>query len=141
VWSLQQHRHKPFLGDDGIVDNLVMTPAQPPGRRRSADTVATILLLIGHALMVLFTLFGVVVAVIAQDDLKSRCRWHDLDCTNPWIEVAARIAGLGGGLLFILDLVFAITWMLKRRLAFYVPLLGCVGQAVVFAATVVVLRR
>jgi Family of unknown function (DUF6264) len=117
-----------------------MTTAQPPGRRSSADTVATILLLVGHALMVLFTVLVVGVIVMGQEDQESRCGAHNLDCSSPWIEVAARIAWGGSALLFVLDLVFAIRWMMKRRLAFYVPLLGCVGQVVVFVATVVVSR-
>jgi hypothetical protein len=115
-----------------------MTTAQPSGRRRSADTVATILLLIGHALLALFTLLALGGIVSDQEYRESRCGFHNLDCTTPWVAVAAWIAWGGSGLLFILDLVFAIRWMTKRRLSFYVPLLGCVCQAVVFVATVVV---
>lgn len=82
-----------------------------------------------------FALGGI---VSDQEYLESRCSFHNLDCTTPWVAVAAWIAWGGSGLLFILDLVFAIRWMTERRLAFYVPLLGCVGQAVVFVATEVV---
>ena len=37
-----------------------------------------------------------------------------------------------------LDLVTTITLMIKRRWAFYVPLLGCVGQVGVLAATLAI---
>lgn len=91
-------------------------------------------------MMVLFTLWVLEGIVSYQEYRESRCSYHNLDCTNQWVAVAAWIAGGGSGLLFILDLVFAIRWMTKLRLAFYVPLLGCVGQAVVFVATDVVGR-
>ncbi|HUO40083.1 MAG TPA: hypothetical protein VMU34_20565, partial [Mycobacterium sp.] len=53
-----------------------------------------------------------------QEYLEDRCSYHNLDCSNPWVAVAAWIAWAGSGLLLILDLVFAIRWMMKRRLAF-----------------------
>jgi hypothetical protein len=127
-----------LLGDGGIVDNLVMTTTQPPARRRQADRSVTILLLIGHALLALFTLLMLGGIVSDQAYLEDRCSFHNLDCSNPWVGVAAWIAWGGSGVLLILDLVFAIRWMRKRRLAFYLPLLGCLGQVAVFVATEVV---
>ena len=113
---------------------------QPSARRRSADRVGTVLLLIVHALLALYTLAGAYGIESYEEDMESRCRSHDLDCSNSWVAVAANIGWAGSGLLFILDLVFAIRWMSKGRLAFYVPLLGCLGQVAVFVAMLVVNR-
>ena len=132
--------YKEFLGDDAIVDNLVMTTTQPPARRRPADRVVTILLLTAHALLALYTVAGAFGIQSYQEEEESRCRSHDLDCSNPWVAVAAWIGWGGTGLLFILDLVFAIRWMRKGRPAFYVPLLGCLGQVAVFVAMIVINR-
>ena len=119
-----------------IGDNLVMTTTQPA--RRRADQIVTIVLLIAHALLALYTVAWAFGFQSDQEYLESRCRYHDLVCSNPWVTVAAWIGLAGTGLLFALDLAFAIKWMRKGRLAFYVPLLGCLGQVAVFAAMVVV---
>ena len=116
-----------------------MTTTRPP-RRRLADRVVTILLLIAHALLALYTLAGAAGIQMYEDEMESRCRSHDLDCSNPWVAVAANIGWVGSGLLFSLGLVFAIRWMRKGRLAFYVPLLGFLGQVAVLVAVVVVNR-
>jgi hypothetical protein len=117
-----------------------MTTSQPPARRRLTDRVVTILLLIAHALLALYTVAWAFDFQSYQEDMEIRCRYHDLDCSNSWVTVAAWIGWAGSGLLFILDLVFATRWMRKGRLAFYVPLLGCLGQVAVFVAMVVVNR-
>jgi Family of unknown function (DUF6264) len=122
-----------------IVDSPVMTTTQPP-RRRLADRVVTILLLIAHALLALYTLAGAAGIQMYEDEMEHRCRSHDLDCRNPWVAVAANIGWVGSGLLFSLAVVFAIRWMKKGRLAFYVPLLGFLGQVAVLVAMVVVNR-
>jgi hypothetical protein len=110
-----------------------MTTTQPP-RRRAVDRVVTILLLLAHALLALYTVAWAFEFQSDQEDLEIRCRIHDLDCSNSWVTVAA------GGLLSILDLVFAIRWMRKGRRAFYLPLLGFLGQVAVLVAMVVVHR-
>jgi hypothetical protein len=132
--------YKAFRGDGAIVDNLVVTTTQPPARRRLTDRVVTILLLIAHALLALYTLAAAAGIQMYEDDMESRCRSHDLDCSSPWVAVVANIGWIGTGLLFSLDLVFAIRLMRKGRLAFYVPLLGFLGQVALIVAMVVVNR-
>jgi hypothetical protein len=109
-------------------------------RRRLADRVVTILLLIVHALLALYTVAGAFGIQGYEEAMESRCRSHDLECSNPWVGVAANIGWVGSGLLIILDLAFAIRWMRKGRLAFYLPLLGCLGQVAVLVAVIVVNR-
>jgi Family of unknown function (DUF6264) len=119
------------------VHNLVMT-TRPPGPRGQVDRAVTQLLLVAHAALVLVTLLIVGTVAGDQEYLESRCAYHNLDCSNRWVGVATWIAWGGSAPLLILDLVFAIRWMMKRRLAFYVPLLGCAGQVIVLVATAVV---
>jgi uncharacterized membrane protein len=115
-----------------------MTTAQPPDRRTKVDRDVTQLLLIGHVALALFTLLILADIVDYQQDLESRCRYHDLDCSNPWVAAATWIAWVGSGLVLILDFVVATMRMMKRRRAVNVPLLGCVGQVAVVVAMVVV---
>jgi Family of unknown function (DUF6264) len=124
-------------GHGGIMDNLVMT-TQSPGPRRRVDRAVTQLLLVGHAAVVMLTLLALGGIASDQEYRESRCAYHNLDCRNPWVGVATWIAWGGSGLLLVLDFVFAISWTMKRRLAFYVPLLGCAGQVIVLVATEVV---
>lgn len=115
-----------------------MTTAQSPVRRSQIDRDVTQLLLVGHAVLVVFTLLILGGIVGYQQDLESRCRYHDLDCSNPWVAAATWIALVGSGLALILDFVVAIRRMMKRRRAVNVPLLGCVAQVAVIVAMVVV---
>jgi hypothetical protein len=117
-----------------------MTTTQPPARRRLPDRVITIVFLITHALLALYTVVSAFGIQSSGEEMESRCRSHDFDCSNPWVAVAANIGWVGTGLLLILDVVFAIRWMRKRRLAFYAPLLGCLGQIGVVVAMIVVNR-
>ena len=117
----------------GAVTSVQATPT-----RRTADNVWTILLLVGHVMLVLFTLLVLAAIMSNQEYMEGRCRWHNLDCSNPWIDVAAWIALGGSALLLLLDLVLGIRLMVKRRLAFYIPLVCCIGQVIVLAATVLV---
>ncbi len=108
-----------------------MPTGQPPVARRLADKAVTIVLLVGHGLLALYTIGMAVALTSEQEYLESRCRTHNLDCTNPWRTDGAPIAIGVSVVLMVLDLALAIWRIRKRRRSFFVPLLFCVGQIVV----------
>jgi len=73
-----------------------------------------------------------------QEYVDSRCRFHNLDCTNLWRTDGACIAGGVSVALLLLDFALVIRRSMKRRPAFVVPLLFCIGQLVVIVALAVV---
>nr|WP_231982441.1 DUF6264 family protein [Mycobacterium sp. E787] len=116
------------------VDNQTMSTGQSPVPRRLADTAVTVLLLVVHGLLVLYTIGMAASLANEQEYLESRCRYHNLDCSNPWRSNGAPIAIGVSVVLMVLDLALVIWRRRTRRRAFFVPLLCCVGQVVVIAA-------
>jgi hypothetical protein len=99
--------------------------------RRLADIFTTILLLLEHGWLVMFTISMSEDLISEQEYLESRCRFHNLDCSNPGRTNGAPIAIGVSAALMLLDLVL-VTWRsTKRRRSFFVPLLCCIGQLVV----------
>lgn len=103
-----------------------------PVPRRRANLA--ILLLLVHAGLVMFT--GLMAAQILseQDYLVSRCRYHNLDCSNPGRTVGAPVA-IGVSLaLMLLDIVLVVWRIRKGRWTLLIPLLFCVAQVAVIEA-------
>lgn len=100
-----------------------MATDHPNPKNRTGDIVGTIVLLVVHAVLwvVTGTLLGLFVMV--TDPCGAR------PCGDPaWIDRAMWL-GLGaGGVVFLVALVLAIMRLTRHRLAFVVPLLGCVAQ-------------
>ena len=97
----------------------------PRGQRsRPADLAATLVLLILHGCLLgaTFGLLGLL--VMATDPCGS------VKCGDPaWIDRAITLATWGGGAVLLLDLVVAVYLLVRRRRAFFVPIIGCVAQA------------
>jgi Family of unknown function (DUF6264) len=95
----------------------------PKSGGRTADIVSTIVLLIVHAFLWAATgaLLGLFVMV------TDPCGYQR--CGDPaWID-RAMLLGLGaGGVIFVGSLTVTILRLARRRLAFFVPLIGCVAQ-------------
>ena len=91
---------------------------------RTADIVGTIVLLIVHAFLWAATAALLGLFVMVTDPCGGGQR-----CGDPaWIDRAMWL-GLGvGAVVFIADLALAIWRLTRRRLAFFVPLIGCVAQ-------------
>jgi hypothetical protein len=93
-------------------------------RSRPADVVATVVLLIVHGL-----LFGATVAllgllVMGTDPCGS------VKCGDPvWIDRAMRLGVWGGAAVLVADVGVAVYLLVRRKLAFVVPIIGCVAQA------------
>jgi hypothetical protein len=56
--------------------------------RRRGD-VATTLPLVGHCLLVLCTMMASAGVLYAEADSEDRCRRHDSDCIDSWVQIAA----------------------------------------------------
>jgi len=106
--------------------------------RRRVGIAATILLLVGHSLLGIYTILASAGVAGDQDYIESRCRGHDLDCSNPWRTDGAWIAAGVSVVLLLLDFGLVIRRGVKRRRLFVVPLLCCIGQLVVIVALVAV---
>jgi hypothetical protein len=118
-----------------------MSTAATPVRRNTADIVVTVALLVGHALLVLFTLVAVT-GMWANTDICGHSG-SPRPCHGPpsWLGPAALSVMGGSGLLFLLDLVLAIARLVNRRLAFVVPLVCCIVQVIVVVGTFIVGNR
>lgn len=108
-----------------------MSTVQPAAPRRVVDTVTTVVLLVGHGLLALYTIAMAASLTHEQEYLESRCRYHNLDCSNPWRSDGAPVAIGVTVVLLVIDLVLAIWRITRRRPSFFVPLLFCVAQIVV----------
>jgi predicted transglutaminase-like protease len=115
-------------------DNWAMVTGYPPVPRLDGDVVGTILLLVLHMMLVLATLVIVLAIHNEYEYHNYNCRYAH-ECSNPLIDTATWI-GLGGSaVLFIVDLVLAISRMVKRQAAIYVPVVCCIAQVIVAGAT------
>jgi Family of unknown function (DUF6264) len=99
--------------------------APPLGRQGShpADIAATILLLFAHV-----ALFGATVVLLSLLVMGTDpCGY--VKCGDPaWIDRAMNLAMWAGIGVFLVVLVVAVIRLARHRLAFWVPLLGCVAQ-------------
>ena len=107
-----------------------MTSSQPPRTRRSWDTILTIILVILFAGWAIVCAFAGVTVAFAGDSCgaSSQCNTDQIG--------AALYLGIGGPLVIGLVIVIAtIVRMVRKRLSFFVPLIGFVlTPAIVLAA-------
>jgi hypothetical protein len=97
--------------------------------RRRADVTTTILLLIVHAVMA----GGTALAPFGAIDNDACAYLHCSD--QAWFSQAFGVAVLASGLLFVADLAVALLRLRRRKLAFVVPIIGCVAQVALALAT------
>jgi hypothetical protein len=93
------------------------------GGSRTADIVSTIVLLMVHAF--LWTATGALLGLFVM--VTDPCGYQR--CGDPaWIDRAMWL-GLGaGGIIVVAEVVLAVSRLARRRLAFFVPLIGCAAQ-------------
>lgn len=112
---------------------------EAPGSQGSTPVPRTraglaILLMLAHAGLVMLTILIAAQALNEQDYLVSRCRYHNLDCSNPGRTVGAPVA-IGVSLaLVLLDIVLVVWRIRKGRWTFPIPSLFCVAQVAVIEA-------
>jgi hypothetical protein len=98
-----------------------------PGQAdRTAHIAVTIVLLMVHAFLLAATMALLGLLVMVTDSCGSQ------RCGDPaWIDRAMWL-GLGAGAaIFIADLVVTVIRLARRKVAFFVPIIGCAAQLVV----------
>jgi hypothetical protein len=92
-------------------------------RSRPADIAATLVLLIVHGALFGATIVLLGLLVMGTDPCGA------VKCGDPaWIDRAMRLGIWGGAAILLADFVVAIYLLIRHRVAFYVPIIGCVGQ-------------
>jgi hypothetical protein len=114
------------VDDPAMQDALAQYNQRGPKSRggRTADVVGTIVLLVVYGFLWAATAALLGLFVMVTDPCGGSQR-----CGDPaWIDRAMWL-GLGaGGAVFVVTLVLAVTRLARHRLAFVVPLIGCVAQ-------------
>jgi hypothetical protein len=88
-----------------------------------ADIAATVVLLIVHGLLLGATVVLLGLLVMVTDPCGS------VRCGDPaWIDRAMQLGIWAGAALFFVDVVVAGFLLTRRRLAFFVPIVGCAAQ-------------
>jgi hypothetical protein len=113
--------------------------AQHTGRgsgRQLADVIATIVLLVAHFLFFIATIVGLGLLVMITDPCA------DQKCGDPaWLDRAMNLNLWAGGAILFADVLVTVIRLVRQRVAWLVPLIGCVAQlAVAIGAAAVELR-
>ena len=99
--------------------------------RQLADVLAAIVLLIAHFVFFTATLPVVGLMVMGTDS----CGYQK--CGDPaWLYRAMNLALWAGGAFLVLDVLVTVIRLVRQRIAWVVPLIGCIAQlAVALGAT------
>jgi hypothetical protein len=94
--------------------------------RQLASVLGTIALLVAHFVFFTATLVGLGLMVMITDSCGSR------KCGDPaWLDRAMYLALWAGGAFLFLDVLLTVIRLVRQRVAWVVPLLGCVAQLAV----------
>lgn len=100
--------------------------------RQLANVLSTIALLVAHFVLFTATFVGLGFMVMITDSCGSR------KCGDPaWLDRAMYLALWVGGAFLFLDVLVTVIRLVHRRVAWVVPLLGCVAQLAVALGAVV----
>lgn len=117
------------IDDPAMLDALAKYNSRSRETRRRADITTSIMLLIVHGVLA----FGTALALFGAVD-NDACAY--LQCVDQaWFSQAFGVAVLTGGLIFVADLAVVVLRIRRRRLAFAVPIIGCVAQVALAFAT------
>jgi hypothetical protein len=94
--------------------------------RQLANVLGTIALLVAHFVFFTATFVGLGLMVMTTDSCGSR------KCGDPaWLDRAMDLALWAGGAFLFLDVLLTVIRLVRQRVAWVVPLLGCVAQLAV----------
>jgi hypothetical protein len=109
--------------DDPAMKDAVAAYNRRGQRGQAADISATLVLLIVHGFLFGATVVLLSLLVMGTDP----CGY--VKCGDPaWIDRAMRLGIWGGAAILITDFVVAAYLLVRRRVAFFVPIIGCVAQ-------------
>jgi hypothetical protein len=88
-----------------------------------ASVLGTIALLVAHFVFFTATYVGLGLMVMTTDSCGSR------KCGDPaWLDRATYLALWAGGAFLVLDVLVTVIRLVRHRVTWVVPLLGCVAQ-------------
>jgi hypothetical protein len=104
--------------------------------RQLTDVLGTIALLIAHFVFFTATFVGLGLMVMITDS----CGYQK--CGDPaWLDRAMYLALSAGGAFLFVDVLVTVIRLVRQRVAWVVPLLGCIAQlAVALAAAAMALQ-
>ncbi|HUB55525.1 MAG TPA: hypothetical protein VMB04_10230 [Mycobacterium sp.] len=113
-----------------------MPNARRSSGRHLADVLGTIALVVAHFVFFTATFVGLGLMVMITDSCGSQ------KCGDPaWLDRAMNLALWVGGAFLFLDVLVTVIRLVRQRVAWVVPLLGCVAQlAVALGAAVMELQ-
>lgn len=115
--------------DDPAAPGAATTNDPTSRRSNTADIVATLVLLVIHGGLygATFVLLGLL--VMSTDP----CGYQK--CGDPaWIDRAMNLGTWGGAALLLVDIVVAVYLLVRRKRAFFVPIIGCLAQVALAVA-------
>lgn len=115
--------------DDPTAQDTATTSTAGGRRSSTADIVATLVLLVIHG-----GLFGATFVVLGLLVMSTdSCGYRK--CGDPaWIDRAMNLGTWGGAAVLVVDVVVAVYLLVRKRRAFFVPIIGCVAQVALAAA-------
>lgn len=117
--------------DDPTAQDAATTTTAEGRRTSTADIVATLVLLVIHGGLYGATFVVLGLLVMSTDP----CSYQK--CGDPaWIDRAMNLGTWGGGALLVADVVVSVYLLVRRRRAFFVPIIGCVAQVALAALAV-----
>jgi hypothetical protein len=94
--------------------------------RQLANVLGPIALLVAHFVLFTATFVGLGLMVMITDSCGSQ------KCGDPaWLDRAMDLALWAGGAFLVLDVLLTVIRLVRQRVAWVVPLLGCVAQLAV----------
>ena len=92
-------------------------------RGRPANIAATLVLLIVHGFLFTATIGLLGLLVMSTDPCGP------VKCGDPaWIDRAMMLGIWAGAAVLVADFVVSVYLLIRRKMAFYVPIIGCVAQ-------------
>jgi hypothetical protein len=92
-------------------------------RGRPANVAATLVLLLVHGFLLAATVVLLGLGVMGTDACGS------VKCGDPaWIDRAMMLGVWGGAAVLVADVAVAVFLLVRRRTAFFVPIIGCLAQ-------------
>ncbi len=118
------------MADDPAAQPASAQQIDHASRRQIGEVLATVVLVIVH-----FGLYGatfVVLGLLAMG--TDSCGYQK--CGDPaWLDRAMHLASWAGGALVLADLALTLFQLVRKRVAWVVPLIGCIAQiALAFGA-------
>jgi len=118
------------VSNDPAVQQPPAQSTSSSGGRQLADVIGTIVLLSAHFVLFGATLFLVGLLVMNTDACAAQ------KCGDQaWLDRAMNLALWAGGALLFVDVLVTVIRLVRRRVAWIVPLIGCIAQlALAFGA-------